>query len=397
MKKIVSVICAGVLCTGLFSTPTFAEQTIDSANMDLHKIGVVVYNIADEQVVAFRDYLENYIELCFPDVDFLYSYSVNTPEQEMEFIQSACDAGVEGILSFNSYDLEAEVKLCEENKVYYMRASSGVTDADYEKVAENPYFIGAIGPNPEMEYQAGYDMGKYFAETQEKGAYFITSGGAGFGVASHQERVRGMIEGLEEGYGVTLPQKAEELAAAPVSVSAEADGLKVCVTPGFLDSENFLPAVVEAYEQDNYPVVLSAYPLADFADIAKDSIVGLIDCYSETNLQLFQAGKLHYLNGKFSSSIGPSFASMYNAVTGFAEDFRDNGKAFRIDQGFWTSDSVEDFVNKYTLSSNIVLNAYSAEDLMGCCKLISGDCSFEDLKALAEAYTFEDAEARRNQ
>ncbi|MBQ0001351.1 MAG: hypothetical protein KBT01_07440 [Clostridiales bacterium] len=397
MKKITSVIFASVLSAGLLCTGAGAEQVIDSADLGMHKIGVVVYNLNDEQVIAFRDYLENYIELCFPDVDFLYSSSVNNMEQEMQFIQDASDAGVEGILSFNSYDLEAEVKLCEENGIYYMRASSGVSDEDYAKVAENPYFIGAIGPDTEMEYQAGYDMGKYFAENQEKGAYFICSGGAGFGVGSHRERVKGMIDGLQDGYGVTVSDNTAELAAVPVSTTAEADGLKICVTPGFLDSENFLPAVVEAYEQDTYPVVLSAYPLSDFAAAAEKSIVGVIDCYSETNLQLFTSGRLHYVSGKFSSSIGPSFVSMYNAVTGYAEAFREDGRAFRISQDFWTSDSLQDYVDKYTLSSSVVLNAYSAEDLMAACKQITPECGFADLKDLAEASSFEDAFARRFQ
>lgn len=395
MKKVLTALCISTICTAIPGAQVFAETAVDSSNLGMHKIGVVVYNIADEQVVAFRDYLENYIELCFPDVDFIYSNSVNSAEQEMEFIQNVCDAGAEGILSFNSYDLAAEVELCAANQVYYMRASSGVSDEDYAKVAENPYYLGSIGPSVDMEYQTGYEMGQYFAAAKEKGNYFIASGGAGFGVESHVLRTKGMIEGLADGYGIKLTTDAEQLARSPQSTVAEADGMKICVAPGFLDSENFLPAVVAAYEEDQYPVVLSAYPLDDFANTAKDSVVGLIDCYSVTNLQLFNSGKLNYLSGKFSSSIGPSFAAMYNAVTGYAEDFRDNGKAFRISQDFWTSDSEEDYIQKYTLSSSIVLNAYSAEDLISVCKQMSPEATFTDLKELAEAYSYEDALARR--
>ena len=74
---------------------------------------------------AFREYLEGYIAgNNFSDVDFLYSSEVTTEEQEMEFLNDAIAAGVEGVLAFNSFDLEKEVELCAENGVYFIRPSS---------------------------------------------------------------------------------------------------------------------------------------------------------------------------------------------------------------------------------------------------------------------------------
>lgn len=63
--------------------------------------------------------------------------------------------------------------------------------------------------------------------------------------------------------------------------------------------------------------------------------LGTVDCYTETNGELFKNGNLKYLCGKYESIIGPAFAAMYNAVTGYSEDFREDGKAFAIQQGFW--------------------------------------------------------------
>ena len=52
------------------------KETEAESDGQLHKIGVLVYNLADEEVMSFRNYLENYIGECFPDVEFLYSDSV---------------------------------------------------------------------------------------------------------------------------------------------------------------------------------------------------------------------------------------------------------------------------------------------------------------------------------
>ena len=87
---------------------TDAAAESEKASSETHKIGVLVYNIADEEVMAFRNYLEEYIAQVFPDVQFLYSQSITSQEAEMAFIQSAADAGAEGIMSFLSYDLKAE-------------------------------------------------------------------------------------------------------------------------------------------------------------------------------------------------------------------------------------------------------------------------------------------------
>ena len=98
-----------VLTMGLVMTSCMKNQEEEH----IHKIGVVVYDLKDEQVQAFREYMEGYLGENFSDVDFLYSAEVTTEEQEMEFLNNAIAAGVEGIIAFNSFDLEKEVALCE--------------------------------------------------------------------------------------------------------------------------------------------------------------------------------------------------------------------------------------------------------------------------------------------
>lgn len=396
MVKRMATVCTGLLCAAIVSCGTaFAEEASDGADMEQHKIGVLVYNITDQEVITFRNYLQNYIGQCFPDVEFLYSDSITSEEEELAFIRNASDAGAEGILSFNSYDLAAEVELCAENEMYYMMASGSISEEAFAAVEENEYFLGVVGPGSAIEYQAGADMAQFFADRQVGNEYFILSGGASMGNEMHKERTEGILDTLQTAYGVTFDQTTEELAVSGASVHAAAGDLTVCICPGYLDFEEFLVPAQEEYEKDGYPIVLSVLPVSELYHTVEGAQLGMIDCYNERNLQLYTEKNLSYLTGKYCSIIGPSFAAMYNAITGYAEEFRRDGKAFRLVQGFWTSDSAENYMEKYTLASSIVINAYNYEDLQNVCKVYNPDATLDMLEELALSYTFEDAKERR--
>ncbi len=398
MRKITGKLCAGFLSAAMAAAvcgSVSAQEAAAGAGMETHKIGVLVYSITDEEVITFRTYLQDYIGACFPDVEFLYSDSITSAEEEMEFIRNVSDAGAEGILSFNSYDLAAEVELCAENEVYYMMASGSVSDEAFASVEDNAYFLGVVGPGSEIEYQAGADMARFFADQHAGDEYFILSGGAPLGNEMHRARTEGILDALQEAYGVNFDRTAEELAVSGEIGHAAAGDLTVCICPGYLDFEEFLEPAREEYGKDRYPVVLSVLPVSEMYNTVKGAQLGLIDCYNERNLQLYNEGNLSYLTGKYCSIIGPSFAAMYNAVTGFAEDFREDGKAFRLTQGFWTSDSAQDYVEKYSLASSIAINAYNYEDLQNVCRLYNPDATLGQLQELALSYTFEDAKERR--
>ena len=68
---------------------------------------------------------------------------------------------------FGSYDLQKEVAFCAEHDMYMIRPSATSSDADFEAVASNPYYIGEIGPGSELEYEAGADMTRTMAEDRK--------------------------------------------------------------------------------------------------------------------------------------------------------------------------------------------------------------------------------------
>ena len=60
-------------------------------------------------------------------MEFLYTDEVTSLEEETEELHAMKDAGVEGILSFVTYDLEEAVNYCSENDIYYMMASGTIS------------------------------------------------------------------------------------------------------------------------------------------------------------------------------------------------------------------------------------------------------------------------------
>lgn len=391
MRKIIAVLLTLVLVLGLCAcaAPSDGETPVK------HKIGVAVYDLSDSQVMAFREYLENYIAASFEDVEFVYSMSIQSQQELMAFLQSCIDSGVEGILNCNSYDLKKETALCAEKGVYMLCPSSTVAPEQFSEVAENPCFLGYFGPGTEMEYAAGYDMGKYFAAQGYGDSYFLLSGGAPMGNAMHKTRTAGILDALQECYGVSFAQSSEELAVSSQPVTVTEGNLTVHIYGGYLGIPQVCEGAKAFFAENPCESVLGVIPVGELADSIGTARLGIIDCYSEENARLFNAGKLSYVCGKFSSIIGPAFAAMYNAVTGHADAFRDHGKAFQIQQGFWTSVEKDDYNAKYALSSGIALNAYSVEDLMGVIAEYHPDATLSDLQDLAAAYDFAAAAERR--
>ncbi len=396
MKKSIALILAMVLCLGLCACGAKQPAAPQHTTEPQHKIGVIVYNTGDEEVISFREYLQGYIESNFEMVKFVYSDSIRSREEELDFIQKACDDGVEGFMSFLSHDLAAEVALCEKNKAYYMLASGTVSDEAFDAAADNPWFLGMFGPGRAFEFQAGADMARFFSRQDVGTRYFILSGGAPMGNEMHYQRTLGALNALALHYGVSYIVSREELAATDKPITVETDGLTVTICPGYVSRENYLETAKAAYAEGSYDAVLSMLPPEGMTEVIGKTQLGVVDAYHTRNLQMFNDGTLQFVVGKYSSMIGPAFALMLNAITGYADEFRSNGKAVQVMQCFWESDSAEDYVAKYTLSTSTTKNAYSYDDLIRVIKLYNPNATLNDLVALAEACSYFAVEARRS-
>ncbi len=397
MRKLTALILALALCLSLAACASSQTPAAGTPDTRVHKLGVIVYNIGDEEVIGFREYLQGYIEDNFEMVKFVYSDSVSSPEEELDFIQRACDQGVEGFLSFLTYDLSAEVALCEKNEAYYLLASGTVSGEDFDAVAENPWFLGTFGPGQPFEFQAGADMARFFLKQKAGNRYFVLSGGGCLGNEMHYQRTLGILDTLANAYGVTFPLSRTELALADKPVTVETDKVSVTLAPGYVVFDEYREAAIEAFRGGSYDAVLSVLPPEEMVPVIGRTPLGVVDSYNTRNLQLFTSGPLQFVVGKYSSMVGPAFALMLNAVTGYGEDFRDKGKAIQVTQGFWLSESEEDYDEKYALSASAAMNAYNFDDLSRVIRIFNPNANLNELVALAEACSYRAVQARRSE
>ena len=397
MKKLLVILLTLALCLGAAGCGSSGQQAGASQQAaTIHKIGVIVYNLGDDEVIGFRKYLQGYIEKNFDEVKFVYSDSIRTQEQEMDFIQSACDAGVEGFMSFRTFDLPAEVELCEKNKAYYMLASGTVDDEEFKAVEDDPYFLGMFGPGMESERALGADMAEHFITEHPSKRYFILSGGASKGNDMHLQRTIGILETLLTQPGVTFTGSVSLLAQSTKVNSFSTGDYTITVCPGYIATdESAFNSAKDTLSTGAYDAALCVLPPAEVVNYLGTSTLGVVDSFNERNFQLFNKGKMDYLAGKYSSVIGPAFALMLNAVTGHAEEFRQNGKALKVHQCLWIAEGADDYSAKYALSQSESMNAFNFEDLSAVIRLYNPDATLDDLLTLAEGCSYEAVLARR--
>ena len=105
-----------------------------------------------------------------------------------------------------------------------------------------------------------------------------------------------------------------------------------------------------------------------------------IDSFTETNGNSMKNGTLTYLAGKYSSSIGPVFALVMNAINGNV--IRDeDGNAPSISQGYLVATDSDTF-DKYSVSDSGDAPIYDKETLDS---IIGDNVTFEDVKTLVES------------
>ena len=87
--------------------------------------------------------------------------------------------------------------------------------------------------------------------------------------------------------------------------------------------------------------------------------------------------------------IGPTFAAVMNAVNGDGEDFREDGKAFRITQNYWNAQSKEEFETMYKIANDFKDPAINKTDIDKLIKNNNSDITFNEFKKFASNVDFE--------
>lgn len=398
--KLLGVAVAGILTFGMLTgcgsdgekTDSTASQTEDSAQTDdtadegktdegkTVKIGVLVADVSGEEALGFRSYYENYIADNY-NVEFSYTDALESAEAEKAAIEKFAAQGYEAVISLSSSDRAMQIETCEELGVYYAIASGVLDESQYDNYKGNEYFAGQVGPSNQTEYEAGQEMGAYF---KEQGVKKVALYGAFIPNPMHVYRTAGVIVGLGDTYGGASDMDAiagQIFQDQSVDLTKVAGDVEIAAyLQGYGDTTtDELNAAIqkepEVFISVGMATTFFAQPLNEAGIAFSD-----IDSFTEMNSSSIKEGKLAYLAGKYSSSIGPVFALVMNAVNGNV--IRDpEGNAVSFSQGYLVATDGEAF-DQYYVSDNGDSPIYNKETLNG---MIGDDITYDLVKSLIES------------
>lgn len=344
------------------------------------KIGVLVQDVSGEEALGFRAYYEDYIADQY-GVTFTYTDELTDAASEKSAIEKFASQGYQGVISFSSNDRALQIETCESNQIYYAVAAGMLDDDQYEQYKGNEYFLGQVGPSMETEYQAGVDMGKFFAD---KGIKTVAMYGAFIPNPMHVYRVAGVLSGL----GLSYDGSTDE---AEVVGKIFADQ---GVDPSKVSGDIEMVAYLQGYGDTTTDEINAAIQAAPDAFISVGmattfftqqlNAAGIefsdIDSFTKSNGEAISEGKLVYLAGKYSSSVGPAFALVMNAVNGNV--IRDaEGNAVSISQNYQvaTDEATFDEFYKTDNGDNPIYNKETLD------KIIGDSVTCDDITKLVES------------
>ncbi len=375
------------------------EPAIDLDMSETVKIGILVSDATTAEALAFRTYYTDYIQNQY-NVEMIYSDELTDAAGETSAIDSFITNNCKAVISFSSFDRAAQLEQCEGAGVYYAVATGTLTAEEYETYKGYEYYVGAIGPSLDVEFETGYNMAKYYLD-QGKTNFAIFGGAIPYYTEMHIYRAAGMLAAMVEAGGEGANYKG---ATDKDSIVGQifADGE---VTTGAIGSVNVV-GYVGGYDMDDawfgkcaqmaqapdLEVILAVGNGSDFFGTAiagTDVKIASVDAYASSYGEAMEAGMLDYLAGKFSASIGPVFIATYRAALG-SPVRTEEGNALALSQGYWIATSAEEFNNYYAVDSSVEEPAYS-KDLLDT--LLTADyAAFEEFVG---NYSFEEIQSMK--
>lgn len=336
------------------------------------KMGILVSDSTSAEALAFRNYYMEYIAKQY-NVELIYSDELKDAAGEKSAIDTFITNNCKAIISFSSFDRPAQIEQCSSAKVYYAIATGTLTVEEYEKYKSYEYYVGAIGPSLEEEYQTGYDMAKHYLD-QGITKFAIFGGALPYYTDMHIYRVAGMLTAMVDtaGNGANYKGKTDK---DGIVGQIYADGN---IETGKIGTIN-LVGYVGGYDMDDAwfakcaqmaqtPGLEALLAVGNGSDFFGTAIEGTnvkiasVDAYATSFGDAMQGGMLDYLAGKFSASIGPIFIATYSATLG-APIRNEEGNAIALSQGYWVAKSYDEFKQYYEVDSSLEAPAYTKEKL----------------------------------
>ncbi len=368
------------------------------------KIGVLREDDSSGEAAAWESYLKAMAKAYGMTVDFT---TTNSSASEVAAINTYASKGYSGILLFSDDDIVASVNAAAAKRMYLVYPTGYLTDAQYEQLKNNEYFLGAVAPSPDTEFAAGYDMARYFVEEKQQTAFTVFGGATSFGADMHIQRLSGMLAYLCEDAGTTYDgvSARAELVAKVSGKGIDPSKFKsdrYRIT-GYMDGFSFDDAFstkLTASLEAGGTCILSvgagdavakiAYGITSSNQKIPAFLSGGVDAITEGYAECFDLGYT-YDCGKFASAMGPGLVLMQSAL----QDKRivdKDGMAPRIGMSYWVATSKQELLDMLKSDNatdgycynKAVLDHYIGNSYEELLKLCTAD--YGEAVAIHEAY-----------
>lgn len=285
------------------------------------KIGVVAYDVTDEQFLAMQKYyedLKNYF-----NIDFMYSESIASAEDELKFIENCSAAGCDAVMGYYNVT-EAEVaQLCADVGMYYWGSSE--KKSVYDKLGSNEYYLGSPDSG-DADYENGYALANVLIEQGAKKIVYA-SGGDEMGVTMFINRYMGFQDAVGKADDVKLVHKV----------------------PGWPGTDSFTAEQTAVLDMDfdalasSFSAAVWFQPLASAGKLDGSIKIATVGNVSDVYHDAMNDGFVSAIIYECEEVVfGNAIPMILNAVTGHVEANRnEEGTAANFSVPRWTIDSAD--------------------------------------------------------
>ena len=360
------------------------------------KIGVLVSDATSSEALAFRAYYTEYIAPAY-GVEFIYSDELSDAAAEKSAIDNFIVNNCKAVISFSSSDRPAQIDQCESAGVYYAVATGTLTAEEYDEYKDYEYYVGAIGPSLDIEFQAGYDMATYYLD-QGVTKFGMFGGGVPYYVDMHIYRAAGMLTAMVENGGDGANYKGQTDFGGILGQIYQDGGIDtgaignvelLAYVGGYDFDDAWFGKLAQMAGAEGIEAILTVGSGVDVLGsfvAGTDVKLATVDSFTEAMGEAMNSGILDYMAGKFSASVGPIFAATLNAIHG--EPIRDGeGNALALGQGYWVAINAEQFAQYSAVDSSKTDPAYTKEIMDQFC---APGVAYDDFAAFVGAYSFDE-------
>lgn len=375
------------------------SNTSDEVVLEKYKIAVAFTQITAEQLLQ-QDYLKNYIGPAF-NVEFMFSEAIEDADLLMTFMENAYSSGCEGFMNFQNTSIEQANAKANELGMYII-----TNTANYIENSDLPFSLGSLATSVDSVADMYRDMVDKIVNDGNSHNVVIASAGAGLGNPQHYESTVAILEGLRDLYGLTYDDEIANLASSrnQIEVSTGTD-MKILIYPGYPNADTFVSGMSAVLQTGEYDVLLACNQAYTQFSVAIDEVekaygfnikVGAFTTVSDSARSSFttidSTGDTSLNSAVLKPSVvvaGGMFAVLYNGITGYSENVRNNGRGDFFNTQMWLVNSAEEYEKLEKINSSADTYELNVEEIKEMLCIYNPNANFQSIYENLDSVTAE--------